>query len=347
MFGISIYAGMEQSLEENLAYLHEAKECGITHIFTSFHIPEVKQSFKRESDILLREAKNLGMKVMADISKWYFNEEEIQKYEFESLRLDFGFELSEIADMTRKYDHHIVFNASTLTRSQIEELISYGADLSKVDACHNFYPREDTGISEELMIERNEVMKEYGLRTMAFVPSHHKTRGPIHCGLPTLEKHRNIDSMIAAQHLIRRQNDVIFIGDTRASKRELICLGKIQKDIMLLPIELQKGISEVERNLLRQIHTNRTDPGEYMIRSQEARLIKNGKISPANQQERNKYRVTIDNELYARYEGELQILRKALKKDERVNVVADAQEAKILIDMIQPGEKFAFDFEDK
>lgn len=347
MFGISIYAGLEQSLEENLAYLHEAKECGIKHVFTSFHIPEVNKSFKKESDILLKEAKKLGMKVMADISKGYFDEKEIQKYEFESLRLDFGFDLSEIAEMTKKYDHNIVFNASTLTRKQIEKLIQYGVDLSKVEACHNFYPREDTGISEELMIERNQVMKKYGFKTMAFVPSHNKTRGPIHKGLPTLEKHRNVDSMIAAQHLMRIQNDVIFIGDTRASKQELICLGNIKKDIMLLPIKLQQGISEVEKSLLRQVHTNRIDPGEFVIRSQEARLIKKGKIIPGNQKERKQYSVTIDNELYTRYEGELQILRKAFKKDERVNVVADGQKANILIDLIQPGEKFTFDFEDK
>ncbi|MFT9497969.1 phospho-sugar glycosidase domain-containing protein [Anaerosolibacter sp.] len=86
-----------------------------------------------------------------------------------------------------------------------------------------------------------------------------------------------------------------------------------------------------------------TDPGEYVIRSQEAREWKDGKIFAVNTLERYRNCVTIDNEGYKRYEGELQILKKQMEKDDRVNLVAEARNAEVLIDMLKPGEKFAFE----
>jgi len=346
MIGISVYAGLDKTLEENIAYLNEANNYGIKNLFTSFHIPEAQRSFKEDAERLLKEASGLGMKVIADISKGYFKEIDIDKYNIESLRLDFGFDLKEIAEMTFKYDYNITLNASTLTRENIETIIKHGGDLNKVDACHNFYPRRDTGISEELLISRNKVFKEYGIKAMAFIPSLTGRRGPVYEGLPTLEKHRNVNPIISAQHLLRLENDMIFVGDSRASKQELTNLGKIEKDIMLIPIRLKNGIKDVEKELLKKTHTNRTDPGEYVIRSQEARSLKDGSIRPSNTHSREKYCVTIDNERYKRYEGELQILKKSLPEDERVNVVADASASKLLIDILEPGEKFAFIFAD-
>lgn len=347
MIGISLYAGMEKTVEENLLYLNEACEKGIKNIFTSFHIPEANNSYKKEINILLSEARKLDMRVIADVSKGYFNEKEIDKYNFHSLRLDFGFNLKEIAEMTVKYRYNITLNASTLTRKDIETIIKYGGNLERIQACHNFYPREHTGISEELLISRNNVFKEYGIKTMAFVPSLNGKRGPIYEGLPTLEKHRKINPMISAQHLLRLQNDLVFVGDSRASKKELEDLGMIKKDLMLLPVKLEENITKEEEYLLEYSHTNRTDPGEYVIRSQEARNLKRGIIEPNNIDLRNKYCVTIDNSKYERYEGELQILKMSLKKDERVNVVGDASQAGMLIDILKPGEKFAFQFIDK
>ena len=38
--GISLYPGLEHSLEENLEQLRTAAEMGISRLFLSFHIPE-------------------------------------------------------------------------------------------------------------------------------------------------------------------------------------------------------------------------------------------------------------------------------------------------------------------
>jgi hypothetical protein len=52
--------------------------------------------------------------------------------------------------------------------------------------------------------------------------------------------------------------------------------------------------------------------------------------------------VTIDNHLYQRYEGDLQILKKDYPADPKINVVADAGKAALIIEQIKEGDKFKF-----
>ncbi|MGF7058506.1 MupG family TIM beta-alpha barrel fold protein [Brassicibacter mesophilus] len=340
MLGISVYAGMENSLNENIEYINEARKMGLNTMFTSLHIPETHSKFEEEAIEILTEANRLNMRIIADISKKYYEKLDINKYNIYSLRLDFGFSNKDIAELTRNKDFNITLNASTLDRDDIEDILKYGGNLEKIIACHNYYPKKDTGISEDLFNQRNQLFKEYGLEIIAFISSRNIKRGPIYEGLPTLEKHRNIDPVISAQHLLRLGVDTVLIGDSRASKDELIKLSNINKDILIIPIKPYLNMSSEEKQIIEQVHTNRKDPGEFIIRSQEARHYKKGTIIPNNTIERFKYCVTIDNENYLRYEGDLQIAKKELCKDSRVNVIADASEASVLIDILKPGDKF-------
>ncbi|MCF6459853.1 MupG family TIM beta-alpha barrel fold protein [Clostridium sp. Cult3] len=345
MIGISAYAGLEIDIEEILKYIEEAHHMGIDLLFTSAHIPEVGESFEDDFERILNLCNELGITTIVDISKDYFESLDLNRYKIDYIRLDFGFTLEEAALMTKEQGYGISVNATTFDEEQIEEFIKYGGRLDKINACHNFYPRRDTGISEELFIEKNRIFKEYGIKTMAFIPTNYKRRGPVYEGLPTLEEHRDMNPIVSAQHLLMLGVDFIVVGDAMASIDELQVLSSIEEDVTLLPVELKDNISEVELSLLRQVHTNRVDPGEYAIRSQESRLIKEGIIPPNNNNiMRKKYSITIDNEGYNRYEGELQILKKDLNADPRVNIVADGYEARILIELLQPGEKFKFYF---
>lgn len=345
MIGISAYAGLEIDIEEILKYIEEAHHMGIDLLFTSAHIPEVGESFEDDFERILNLCNELGITTIVDISKDYFESLDLNRYKIDYIRLDFGFTLEEAALMTKEQGYGISVNATTFDEEQIEEFIKYGGKLDKINACHNFYPRRDTGISEELFIEKNRIFKEYGIKTMAFIPTNYKRRGPVYEGLPTLEEHRDMNPIVSAQHLLMLGVDFIVVGDAMASIDELQVLSSIEEDVTLLPVEIKDNISEVELSLLRQVHTNRVDPGEYAIRSQESRLIKEGIIPPNNNNiMRKKYSITIDNEGYNRYEGELQILKKDLNADPRVNIVADGYEARILIELLQPGEKFKFYF---
>ncbi|HYF83705.1 MAG TPA: MupG family TIM beta-alpha barrel fold protein [Clostridia bacterium] len=341
MVGISLYTGMGYSLADNLEYLEKASELGIKEVFTSLHIPEADSNVYNEAEEILLKAKQLGMMVTADISKHYIDKTDIKKYNLYALRLDFGFSVKEIAGLSRELPFRIQLNASTVSDKYLDELIQNGASIANMEVCHNYYPRNNTGMAYGLFMERNRCFMKHGMKIAAFIPLQHQRRGPLHEGLPTLECHRAIRPVISAQHLLHSGIDTVYTGDAFASEEELKSISGIKKDVYSIPIRLF-GPSEGEMQVLSGVHTNRMDPGEYVIRSQEARLKKHEKILQHNTAQRKRYSVTIDNEGYLRYEGELQILKRELQSDDRVNVAGDASEAELLIEMIKPGEAFEF-----
>ncbi len=343
MVGISLYTGMGYSLADNLEYLEKASELGIKEVFTSLHIPEADSNVYNEAEEILLRAKQLGMAVTADISKHYIDRIDIKKYDLYALRLDFGFAVEEIAKLSKELPFRIQLNASTVSDKYLDDLIQNGAELKNMEVCHNYYPRNDTGMAYGLFIERNRCFIDHGMKIAAFIPLQRQRRGPLHEGLPTLECHRALRPVISAQHLLHSGIDTVYAGDAFATEEELKSIAGIKKNVYTIPIRLFNP-SEEEMQVLSGVHTNRMDPGEYVLRSQEARLKKQGKILQHNTVQRKKYSVTIDNEGYLRYEGELQILKRELQSDYRVNVAGDASEAELLIEMIKPGEAFEFVF---
>ncbi|WP_276330791.1 DUF871 domain-containing protein [Halanaerobium congolense] len=127
-----------------------------------------------------------------------------------------------------------------------------------------------------------------------------------------------------------------------ASSKELEDFSAVNNEITIIPIEIVKELLPVEKKLLKLTHQNRQDPGEYIVRSETARKNKKNKIKAENTSERFKYAVTNDNYKYQRYEGDLHILKKDYPADKRINVVADAGKAAVLIEKIKEGEKFKF-----
>lgn len=340
MLGISIYNGMDYSLEENLNYLEMAHSYGVKTIFTSLHIPEADHSVFEETKELLRLSRKLDMQVIADVSKGFIDKFDLSQYQISALRLDFGFSLEEIVAFTKNYPFKAQINGSTISREYLLQLKAMGANFENIEVGHNYYPRRDTGISYDLLIERNRVFKEFGLKVMAFVPSQSgKKRGPVYEGLPTVEAHRDINPLIAAQHLLLADVDHIIIGDALAQEEELRALREIEAGVVVIPYK-PLNPTEAEQHILSGLHTNRMDPGEFVIRSQEARERKAQTIIKKKLMERKKYFITIDNEGYLRYEGELQIMKRDHLPDDRVNVVGDAAEAGLLIDLIKPGMAF-------
>ncbi|MFW6270776.1 MAG: MupG family TIM beta-alpha barrel fold protein [Bacillota bacterium] len=342
MLGISVYAGLDLSLEENINYLLEAKELGVKDVFLSLHIPEVNNNFLDEMKKLILKINELEFNLTADISKKYYEKLDIEDFKFDALRFDFGFNNQEIAELSQNKDFKINLNASTLKESDLKAIIAHGGDLNNLEASHNYYPRKETGLSEELLSAKNKLLKKYNLEIGAFVPAEYKKRPPMKAGLPTLEKHRELTPLVAAQDLLRLGVDKIFIGDSRASEEELKDFAAVNREIAVIPINISRGLSSEEKRLLKLKHKNRQDPGEYIIRSETARQNKMEKIKAHNNIKRFKYAVTIDNCFYQRYEGDLQILKKEYPADKKINVVADAGIAAVIIEKINEGEKFKF-----
>ena len=242
-----------------------------------------------------------------------------------------------------EYGIQIQLNASTLTEDFFRKLDKLSANYENIDALHNFYPRVGTGISEDCMIEKNNILQERGIKVCAFVQSNNRKRSPMKDGLPTLEDHRGMEVRKAANHLFAIGNESVFIGDSLPSEEELQDLASLNPEGVELEIEVEVE-DEVCLRLLGETYSSRTDNARDAIRASESRLILNGdKIKPVNITDKKYGDITIDNELYMRYMGELQILITDQKSDNRVNKVASVlQKDFYLLKYINNGKKFYF-----
>ena len=339
MKGVSIFPGLDHSVKENVDYMERAFKNGMKYIFTSVHIPESdRKRVKEEFGILLEEAEKRNMKVIVDVSKGFFDEFRWDDYRIHALRLDFGFDDSEIVRLSREYVVQV--NASTVTEDWMERLVKSGLNINNLTVCHNYYPRSNTGISLELLAERNKFFKKAGLKVMAFVPGGEFRRGPLYEGLPTVEAHRNVHILAGVQELLYAGTDVVLIGDSMASEKELEALGKIENGRWLLPVLLFGAAKEKYGNFLIQEHIQRTDIAEDALRSEK--IYNDGDIEVFNTGTRPAGTLTIDNKHYGRYAGSLQIAKKELPPDHRVNVLGFVYDGGLLIKKIKAGEKFTF-----
>ncbi len=358
--GISVYAGLDYPLEDNLNYIAQAASAGFKRIFTSLHIPETNfQIAVREFRQLLECANLYNMSVVADISPNAFqylgisadNLKALAQLGIRQIRLDYGFKPEIIAKYTNnQYGIKIELNASTLSHSFLNEIIANGANIKNLSASHNFYPRQNTGLSITSMLNKNNILKSFGIESAAFVslPSGSR-RGPLFEGLPSLECGRHISPHVMIQLLYLIGTDQVYIGDAIASLGVLNSLGKLDKNVVELAIDSSYFNIKPYDSLLLQVHTNRPDSAEDVIRSQESRLVLaentyvNNHIEPQNTVRRNRGSVTLDNIGYLRYMGELQVCRKELPADSRINVIGQIRaDWLILLDYIGDSQKFKF-----
>ena len=358
--GISIYPGLDNTLEENLQLIESAHHCGLKRIFTSLHIPETDiEGMKRDIGALRHKAKECGMEIISDISPatmelFGFKEFKLSALKMlgiTTLRLDYGFTLEEIAHFSRhSHGLRLQLNASTITGHMLSALVELKTDFSVIDALHNFYPRVGTGLSEEALVRKNVMLHKLGIKVGAFVPSQQgKKRSPLKEGLPTMEDHRTEPADLAARHLVALGTDYVIISDALPSEEELASLGSLQGDRVTLSAQLLTKDEETTR-LLSQPFTSRLDEARDAIRAQESRPRLKGMgiaIAPENNRDRPTGAVTLDNIDYGRYMGELQIIKEPQAADPRTNVVAMIDEDELgLLQYITPGRKFSFRFHD-
>jgi len=349
--GISAYIGLGASLETIQSYLELARTYGYTRLFTSLHIPEANAAvIANEFQQFTAYAANLGYSITADISPWACEMlgaklsdcSALKKLGLSAIRLDDGFSPAQIAALSVTGEMDIEINASTITPTILQQIDAAKADVSRLRACHNYYPRSETGLSLALFAERCQLLRDYKIPVLAFIPSRSCPRGPIFAGLPTLEKHRLVSPQLAAKELMASQLvDGLLFGDPLAAEEELASVANLDPSCIELQVIVEKDVSPAEREILFAVHTNRTDPGEWVVRSQEARSLCRTAIPERPGKTRNTGAVTIDNEKYLRYMGEMQVVRASLPSDPRVNLAAQViPEELFLLDYIRPGGSF-------
>ncbi len=338
---ISIYQEdlKQYSDEEIFQELTESRNMGAVEVFTSLHMPETDwesqlQAFMRLAGL----TEKVGMALCADIGgiavqkileqerAWRF----IRQLSAFSLRLDYGFDSQQIQKLVEKLQiAGVVLNASILSQREAERLVKTIREINgqiRISGCHNFYPRKETGLTYEFCRNQTKIFRDLGLSVTVCVSSLHKPRGPLFHGLPTIERQRTMDMEKKLTELLTGEyGDCFMIGDSFPSVEEKELIRRILLEQRhILRVIPERNITAQEREIIfDRPHKLRYDSGEFSWRSQSSREMSEiaASVNPGNTVERNAYAVTIDNQRYLRYSGELQIMKMDAPADEKVNVV--------------------------
>jgi outer surface protein len=346
MLGFSINLG-EPLTAQTHNYILKMRNVGFKGIFTSLQAPE------QDSDQVLKgltELKkwchDLGLELVGDISKAGMKKlgleadlTSLKSLGLTGVRIDAGFDNDEIAKISKEF--RVALNASTISEEDVISLRENQADFDHLEAWHNYYPRPNTGLDREWMIERNKWLKSYGFKVMAFAPGDGIKRAPIFESLPTLEEHRNVSSFFASLALFKMGLDYVFIGDCDLSNESFDQFSEyLNKKAILLHLTENNNITE---QLVKHSWHQRADLSRDVIRLEEGRsrqLFSQAKLQAGK---RSKGIITSDNEQYLRYEGELEIAKKDLPEDKRVNIVGKVADFDLpLLDIIGSNQMILF-----
>ena len=344
--GISIYAGLDYDIEENLSLIETAAALGFKRMFTSAQIPEAEntETFQYDFAEILATAVANGFEIILDVNAENFSQYDVDGI---TLRLDDGFTAEQIVELSHK--RKIQLNASTVTEEFLDKLLELEANFKNISALHNFYPHPYTGLDTYFFDNQNRILHDFGISVGAFIPSQDgKRRPPLRAGLPTLEDCRNFSTDLSARFLAILGTDFIIIGDGQPTQDELQAVAAIQDDELVFRARLLSNDLTVAEILSRKF-TRRADVAKSVIRAVEGRqYLKEigGTIPPDSLEiERTFGDVTIDNENFGRYAGEVQIVQDVLPADGRVNIAARILDEEIfLTGYLKPRRKFSFKF---
>ena len=316
--GAPIFLSLHISEEFDATYCQRARE--ICHLLAVF-------GFRTIADVSVKTLQQFGCESLTELAK---------DLKLWGLRIDYGFGAAEIGEMATQMP--IVLNASTTDPEDARRIAAKGQE---VFALHNFYPRPETGLDEDLLMQTTNRLKEAGLSVQCFIPGDTLLRGPLHEGLPTLEAHRHVlPSAAFVDMALRFGMDDIFLGDPGLSQKEQERIATFCRDgVICVPAKLD----DAWRQLYGKVFTCRIDSPRWLIRFQESRIYscQGDIVEPGNCTARRRGVITVDNKHYGRYSGELMLMREDLPADERVNVIGQVPEnALLLVDRIERGAKF-------
>ncbi|KAF1300942.1 DUF871 domain-containing protein [Enterococcus sp. JM9B] len=346
MFGFSVFMN-EELTQEMFDYIEEMAQAGFKGIFTSMHIPEDDAAhYRQRLSVLGRQAKKRQLDLMVDISGEALQRagfsfegiEELLALGVTGLRMDYAISNHQIAKLSHQLK--ISLNASTVSQQDIEELQAEQADFTNLEAWHNYYPRPETGLERHWFEKKNQWLKQAGFTVQAFVPGDAHLRGPLFAGLPTLEEHRYQHPLASALAMKSVGSvDLIYIGDGGLTQKTKEQFKRFQEEETILLHVEDTGTNYF--NYILGAHENRRDEARDVIRSADARFREVPLITQQNTVTRTCGSVTIDNDKYLRYMGEIQICKNELPQDEKVNVVGRIiHEDLPLIQQIKAGTNF-------
>lgn len=341
-FGISVYPDFYGPSELS-AQIQRAAKLGYTRCFTSIQLgnlgfEKTKTDAAQDFQFLFDLCETHGLKVHVDINDRVLKQlggspsdlSVISKMKIKVLRLDGGFNDREVATMTQNpYGIFIEDNSSMVhdPASRINTIKTHG-DLAHYVACHNFFPRNDTGLSFENTVALASLYAAHGIQNGVFIasltsPNDLNASGN---GVPTVEDHRYTPPHVAFSELRNTGLfDIILFGDSVPDEEELQNVAHAAKlDYVEIPVWLDKSLPEEQRKLITEtLLLSRPDQPKSLIRATQTRHTL--KIKPHHCLARPACAITLDNGLSNRYEGELQIMLENLPPSPVANVIGQVK----------------------
>ena len=304
-------------------YLIAMRNAGFDTVFTSINI-DVKDtdSIKDRLSELVKWCKNLDLEIVADVTAERLKKlgidvsdvGQVQSLDLTGLRIDDGVKMEIIAELSKSMP--IALNASTISEVDLVALKEYNAAFDHLQAWHNFYPRPETGLAADWLKEKNDWLHSKGLKTMAFVPGNDKLEGPIFESLPTLEKQRHENPLAAMLELKKLSCDSVFIGDAGLKRSTIDSFENYLKN-KVITLHVDRDLSKLFENEWQ----NRPDVARDVIRLKESRQLQLFETAPAEPEKRLRGSITCDNDKYLCYKGEIQITKRDLPLNDKVNVI--------------------------
>lgn len=320
----------------SLAFKHEFNE-----IFTTIHLPEYSLDQQLSClEIIAEQTKKYDMDLVVDIGGKYINElldddnkiNKIKQYNIDYIRLDYGYDINQVKSLYMLLNiKGFVINASMYDRNKLAKIIESFKQIDnniKIRACHNFYVRKESGLDDVFASRQDSYFEEYDIPVYYFIPTHSNPRGPIYEGLCTIERHRYMSIKDIIVDLYKKHNLKAFImADEWLSENEFneieTITNKLENKDNNIQVEFFDGVSEQEKEIVLGKHIFRYDSPSECLRSLSSRQMAEfaSSIEKNNTIPRKTGYITIDNELYKRYSGEMQVILKDMDEDERINVV--------------------------
>ncbi len=347
-------------------YMEEAAGAGFDEVFLSLHLPEftVSEQLELLCDVA-GKARALGQSLTVDVGGGQLEEllasenycEQIRQAGVDFIRLDYGYTMEQVRGIWKRWAvKGFVLNASTYSE---EELVSMQREFLAVDeniqlrACHNYYPRPESGLSYHFFLQQNEIFYRLGIPVYSCIPDDENPRGPVREGLPTVETHRRMGlEQVVRQLAASPANTGLMAADEYFAPEKLVRIRRAaeeerrllerslesslespqessQERILELAFFPAEGATEEELGLVYAgTHHIRYDSNDQVLRSQSSRQMSEyaGQVAPRPACPRPAGTVTVDNSLYGRYSGEVEIVMEDLPADRRVNCVGQAAE---------------------
>lgn len=339
--GISVYAGLNCSLEENLSLIEFANDLGFKRLFTSVNIPEADSNSDGFA-VILATAIDKDFEIILDVTP-----ETIATFDFAldfeqiTPRLDDGFNPRQISALS--HIRPIMINASTVNEELLIELTELNADFGNISALHNFYPQIYSALDTNYFKSQNNLFHHFGIEVGAFVASKDgRRRSPLMEGLPTLELTRNFSVDLSARYLSALNTDFIIISDSLPVSNELATIINLKSDEIVFQIELLND-NDYVKELLSNTFISRPEISSCIVRSTSR--FNSQTILNDTPQTRQRGDITVNNANFNRYVGELHIVKTDLPSDVRVNKIAKIIDSDLLLlDCLTSNKKFSFKF---